>query len=243
MKSFLAIILILINIIVLGINYAFILLERNNNIKEIQTYIYCIDIFSIIFIFLLFISFLLERNECCNNEFCNVETIWNFFRFCLEPDCGGNWINPRDDICEQLIGIILLIIIFVILYMISLTIYLISKLIIFIGKHYLRIISVIVLNILQIFLGIIILNAEIKFNSKIIAGISFLGALCNLLGFILPLFIEKLNFEFIQPENPEINNINVNGELEPFIQESKEDNNDKVEDLRLPVVNYPSPDA
>ena len=127
--------------------------------------------------------------------------------------------------------------------MISLTIYLISKLIIFIGKHYLRIISVIVLNILQIFLGIIILNTEIKFNSKIIAGISFLGALCNLLGFILPLFIEKLNFEFIQPENPEINNINVNGELEPFIQESKEDNNDKVEDLMLPVVNYPSPDA
>ena len=62
------------------------------------------------------------------------------------------------------------------------------------GKHIWRVISVLGLFIIEFIIGIMSLISENNLNLYIIASASFIGAICNLLGFVLPFFMDKFRY-------------------------------------------------
>ena len=139
---------------------------RNLKVNEFELYIFYLNISSMLFVIILSISYLLKPNECCDCECC--------------CDCIG-----------ILLGYCLLFAFYYIFAFIFLGIIFLFKII---GKHIWRIISVLSLFIIELIIGIMALISEKDLNIYIIASASFVGAICNLLGFVLPFFMDKFRY-------------------------------------------------
>ena len=165
---------------------------RNLKVNEFELYIFYLNISSMLFVIILSISYLLKPNECCDCECCGEKCV----KACLNPDidCDSDAGGEGCDCIGQLIGYCLLLAFYYIFAFIFLGIIFLFKII---GKHIWRIISVLSLFIIELIIGIMALISEKDLNIYIIASASFIGAICNLLGFVLPFFMDKFRYDYM----------------------------------------------
>ena len=203
------------------------ILERNPNYfleKEFQNpkilrnlldddkrpYLIYIDIGAFLFIMMLVASFCVTQNECCTDD---ANTNANFavgscYGTCVccadcRGDCNCNCSGGGSNCGEA--GIVLLILaIFIIVFII------IFFLVKACGKHGTRIVSIIGLILVDISLVAVSLYSGFDLYCDLIAGISFVGVVCNFLGLILPNLdrCAILSYDYKYPLAP-INQTNI----------------------------------
>ena len=212
------------------------ILERNPNYfleKEIQNpkilrnlldndkrpYLIYIDIGAFLFIMMLVASFCVTQNECCTDD---ANTNANFavgscYGTCVcctdcRGDCNCNCSGGGSNCGEA--GIVLLILaIFIIVFII------IFFLVKACGKHGTRIVSIIGLILVDISLVAVSLYSGFDLYCDLIAGISFVGVVCNFLGLILPYTDQPQNVKSlveIYPEPQEVIQVPISEQEAPI---------------------------
>ena len=165
---------------------------RNLEVHGFELYIFYLNISSILFVIILSISYLLQPNECCDCECCNEKCMDDYLNpnFNWESSGGGGFC----DCIGEILGIC---IVYIFYYIFAFIFIGIACLFTILGKHIWRVISVLGLFIIEFIIGIMSLISEKYLNLYIISSASFIGAICNLLGFVLPFFIDKFRYDYI----------------------------------------------
>ncbi len=204
------------------------LLERNPNFfleKEIETLkplrnlsydsqgarivLPFVDIGAFLFIMLLVASFCVTQNECCTDD---VNTNTNFacgscYGACvccndcgrMDCNCSGGGGGDCGEAGLVILILLLVIVVFVVVFFAVKAC----------GKHISRLVGIIGLLLIDIALVVLSLYAGFDLYCCLVAGLSFVAAICNFLGILLPNLgrcaILSYDYRPIEPLNPAFN--------------------------------------
>lgn len=181
---------------------------------DVRPLLLLIDIGAFIFIMILVASFCVTQNECCTDD---VNTNTNFacgscYGTCVcctdcgraDYGCGGcNCSGGGNSDCGEA-GLVILILLLVIIVFV--VVFFAVKAC---GKHISRLVSIIGLLLIDIALVVVSLYAGFDLYCCLVAGLSFVAAVCNFLGILLPNLgrcaILSYDYRPIEPLNPAFN--------------------------------------
>ena len=167
--------------------------------EAIDPIILYINLFSILFLILIFISFWVTRNECCssdahiNSDFpigsccgacmCCDRCVLNedtSFRGCLDCRCQS---TGSSDACGEFIAIILLIVISAIFLLFAM---IFTLILVACGKNLIRAVSFSALTLIELAIAIMAVRTSSGTFMILITVFSSISAISNILGLLLP---------------------------------------------------------